>query len=297
MSCGSGRGTMPINIENTNNKCDKTCNYEFNYANSDLTVTNKGDYLKLSYNANSSSITYNNTQYTVKDIRIYKPSLNKYNGIEKDAEIFIHHISNNGLNLLVCVPIEESNKMSVSNNLLKSILRFSPENNNEKATINVNNYTLNNIIPRGSFYSYNGSLPYDSCNGNYDIILFDPKYSANIDKSMMDNLGKLITPTKNTIKNVDSNKIQYNVEGTKVHLDSNNEDDIYIDCKPVDELGNDDSETQYEIQENNRNKSTGLKLSKDQEKMLYTGGGIIGGFVLMYILYKLGKKILDSTEE
>jgi carbonic anhydrase len=295
MSCGKNQGSLPINITETSNKCDKTCNFEFNYGISNLILTNKNTYLHFSYNSKTSNITYNGEQYNVQDIRLYKPSINQYNGENKDAELFVHHTNSNGQNLLVCIPIEGNNKESLSSNLFSSILNFAPTNVNENKSINVNNYTLNNIIPKGSFYSYKGSLPYDNCNGNYNIIMFDPKYSANIKNELLTKLSKIIKPTKNSIKNIDNDKLQYNVDGTKSKLGSSggNVDDIYIDCGDVDDNG---EYNNYNTNTSN-NQTTTSKISKDQLKILYSLGGVAGGLILMYILYKSGKKLLNKLSD
>ena len=73
MSCGINEGSLPINVTSTENKCSKTCNFEFNYGLSDLTVTNKGDHLNFSYNSKNNNISYNGTQYSIQDIRLYSP--------------------------------------------------------------------------------------------------------------------------------------------------------------------------------------------------------------------------------
>jgi carbonic anhydrase len=290
MSCGINEGSLPINVVKTNNRCSKTCNFEFNYGISDLTVINKGTYLKLSYNSKMTNVSYNGTQYNVKDIRLYSPSINQYNNQKYNAEIFIHHISNTGQNLLVCVPIKMSSNNSASHSFFNSIIKFSPTTINSKKNINVNNYTLNNLVPKGSFYSYVGSLPYDSCNGKYNIILFDPKYGLNIDIDDLRILKRIIKENNGSIKEIDSSRIQYNLEGTQKKVEG---DDIYIDCNPVDD---DDEEIITQLSNINTDTSgLGIKFNKENMKYVYTFSSIIGGFIIMYGLYKVGKKILNKT--
>ena len=54
MSCT--KNTYPINLVETKNICDTTCNLSFNYVKSSINVTNiKGVYLSIIYDQNNKS--------------------------------------------------------------------------------------------------------------------------------------------------------------------------------------------------------------------------------------------------
>jgi hypothetical protein len=193
-----------------------------------------GDHLKFSYDAPDSTVIYNDVNYSVKDIRLYKPSLNEYYGSHVDAELIIQHIGNGADNLLVCIPIITSNNKSSSSTLFNNLIPYAPVNGNPPVSVNINNYNLNYIVPRGAYYSYTGTLPYDSLNGTYNIIVFDySKVKANMNTSNMSTLGTLIVPTNENVNNdYNSNILYYNAAGTTNDALITG-DDIYIDCKPV----------------------------------------------------------------
>ena len=150
------RITSPIDIETTDRTCKKTCFYSFDYANSSCQVTHNDTYLTLSYDESAkqqSTVIYNDANCTVQDIRLYKPSINEYYGKQVAAELIINHTVEGGNNLIVCVPIIETNDKSASNTLFSQIIPNIPPNTgtNDTVSINVTNYTLNNIVPRGPY--------------------------------------------------------------------------------------------------------------------------------------------------
>lgn len=302
MSCSVG--SSPINVTETSNTCDMTCHYSYSYGLSDLSVSNKVDHLLLSYNSNANNITYNNTNYNVKEIRLYKPSLNKYNGTHLDAELIIHHTGDGADNLLVCVPIKGSNAQSSSQILFKNIIPFSPPKN-ESTSINVSNYTLNNVIPKGGYYSYVGSLPYQPCNGKYNIILFDPNVSANMRTQDLRTLGSLINPLSPKIKNINNQELYYNKNGTLENgAISGNGDDIYIKCSALDEEGNEIYPGENVGQSRDKQDisiGSGYSPSKEKQKQMIkyiqTGGEILAGVVLMYGLYVVVKKVVNKLSQ
>ncbi len=298
MSCTIG--TSPINVTQTNNKCESTCHYAYNYGISSLTVNNKVDHLQFSYDSNSSNVTYNNTKYNVEEIRLYKPSLNKYNGTHLDAELIIHHTGDGANNLLVCIPIKGSNSASTSMNMFKSIIPFSPPKN-DSTSINVSNYTLNNFVPKGGYYSYIGTLPYLPCTGKYNIILFDPNIAANMSLDNLRTLGTLIQSLNPTIKNIDKKDLFYNEKGT-LSQDAISGDDIYIKCSALDEEGNEIvTDQQGNMLSTQQISDPSFTPSKEREqkilKYVETGGQVLLGVVLMYGLYIGIRKVVKKLSE
>jgi hypothetical protein len=252
----------------------------------------------FSYNGPNSKVKYNNTFLTVQEIRLYKPSLNTYNGKKADAELFIHHISSSGMNLIVCIPIVTSSAKSASHNLFQSIIRFTPIKANTSNVVNVSDYNLNHLVPRASFYSYTGSLPYKPCVGNYNVILFDLKDAINMNKSDMDMLGKRIkTEIGSVTKPLDTSKYMINENGTKIR-DETAGDDIYIDCRPVNEMNVEltPEERLFKVQQKQTELSTQQNImNKIPMEVVWSILGISGGVILLYGSYKVFQNLIDNA--
>jgi carbonic anhydrase len=133
--------------------------------------------IKCTSNKNSKVSFYNAGTYTPSEIRIYKPSLHTYSGIPADAELLIVHTANSNVKsdgLIVSVPITMGgNKRSGLNSIIESA------NTLNSGTIALNSsapitsaINVNDFIPSKPFYVYNGSLPYESCGGNYYYAVF-----------------------------------------------------------------------------------------------------------------------------
>lgn len=294
---GCTSGSMPVDVIKTNKTCSVNCQYSFNYGISSLNVTNKGDYLELSYDGNN-DVTYNGDKYDINDIRIYKKSLNKYNGSYADAELIIHHINNNGKNLLVCIPIKSNDSKSDSEQMFANIIKHAPTNKNEKSSINMSNYTMNNFVPKASYYVYNGgSLPYLPCTGSYDILLFSEGSSINMTHSDMKILGNIICEQKNEkIKEINKDNYFYNETGTKDVIN----DDIYISCNEVDDKGNilqDGVKTPFDSTTLEGSTNLTEKNKEKYKKYIEIAGGIIGGIAISYAIYKGLEWLKKQSEE
>lgn len=280
MSCKNSN--MPIDINKTTNNCNLTCNFSYSYSESDLSVTNNTDYITFSYDGNS-TVSFSGDNYTVQDIRLYKPSLNSYYGSKVDAELFIHHISVTGKNLLLCIPILENNASSKSNVMFNKIIPFIPSKNGENRTINVNNYTINNFIPKSGFYYYNGNLPYEPCNGNYDILLFDPKNAINMNSTDMNTVNSIIQPVNSNTKEIDNDNLYYNEKGT-IENELSGEDEIYIDCQPVKDGVIDDGKGGS----TKGNNKPMIELTAENLEII---GGVAGGIILVFLMISFARKV------
>lgn len=287
MSCTIG--SSPINVTSTistNKTCDITCKYTYTYGNSSLNITNNSDHLVLSYDG-SVDVQYNSNDYTIQEIRLYKPSLNSYNGNKMDAELIIHHIDNTNKNLLVCVPINNSNSLSKTNSLFNKIIPFAPSSSGDKISVNVTDYNLNTFIPEAPYYAYKGSLPYQPCNGTYDIILFHPDHAINMNSTNMSTINQIITGLDTKIKNISetTNPLFFNKKGTTQNTGGGNSDDIYIQCNELDNNGNiipNENEIIRENKTDNVNNISVPTISKQTQVYLESFGGIIGGMILIF---------------
>jgi carbonic anhydrase len=299
MACTTG--TSPIDVTTTQNRCDLTCKYRYSYGNSSLSVTNNTDHLTFSYDG-LSDVTYNADNYTVQEIRLYKPSLNLYHGSRVDAELIIHHTSITGQNLLVCVPINNSDSSSAASSLFNGIIPYVPSDVGESQSINVADYNLNTFIPQAPYFSYIGSLPYQPCNGNYNIVLFDPAYAINMSSDNMNTVASVITGIAPTIQPVgEGGGLYYNEKGTTQNSGTG-EDDIYIKCNALDEDGNiipDDEDGNGENNIIGRNVDEtgegGFKMTDETRTYLESIGGVVGGVLFIYLAITLFNKFTDRV--
>jgi len=234
---------------------------------------------------------FNGNKYNVVDVRIYKPSLNSYYGSKVDAEMFIHHTNNSGKNLLLSIPITSKESTSSSNTMFSNMFPFISSKKDIPVSINITNYTLNHFIPKSGFYSFIGPLPYKPCNGEYNIVMFDSKNSINISANNLSILGSLITSITSKPKDMDMKSVYYNKKGT-IENELSGEDEIYIDCQPVNDTSNE--LLSDDVIKNNDKTSTKTPSEKLNMEYFEIIVGIAGGLILLHFLSKAGMKFLGS---
>jgi len=191
----SCNATAPIDIPTKGNvnpiAGTFNCVYDANMLSGQpVTLAQDLSHLAIKCNSNSSQVSfYTAGTYTPTEIRIYKPSLHTYNGAAADAELLIVHSINPGNQgnqardvdgLIVSVPISLSSAASGADSGLDAIVQAANTLNagtvamTSSAAVN-QDVNANNFIPAKAYYVYNGTLPYDSCSGNYYYAVFaDP---------------------------------------------------------------------------------------------------------------------------
>lgn len=228
--------TSPINISmsSIDGPCVLKCDYNYDYGTYTPNISNKGNYLTLNYSGKSNPVKYNDEMYNVTQVRIYQPSLHTYETKRADGEILIIH-NGPGKNLIVSVPFVsggKTDKGSVQLNTLITEAALRVPNVNESVTTSSGNFSLNNFIPdKKGYFSYTGTLPYSPCNGTYSYIVYNVEDALNIEASLLTKLKQVITSTNTAVK---TNAFFYNKNGANSR---GNDDNIYIDCQPVDENG------------------------------------------------------------
>jgi len=233
MSCSSSDAPIDITSSNSSGKCDYKCDYKFKYQSSSCVGKNMGDYISLSYdNASSSLVTFNLISYSVKEVRIYHPSLHSFNGNKLDAELVIIHNSNTGeMPLLVCIPIKVSNSTSVSSGFFRNVITTMSKNapsEGDSTTIRINNYNLNSLVPKKPYYSYTATEPYQPCSEKVNYVVYDAsEIYLDMPEDVYNNFKKIILENYYNVKSGIS--FFYNSKGPNTAMS----DDIYIDCQPV----------------------------------------------------------------
>ena len=134
--------------------------------------------VKVTSNGTSKVSFYNSGTYTPSEIRIYKPSLHTFNGVHAEAELLIVHSSSSNSGLIVSVPIAMggSSTRSGLNTIIAAANTLNPGTLAMTASAPIPGAVdVNDFIPSKPFYVYNGTLPYESCGGNYYYAVFtDP---------------------------------------------------------------------------------------------------------------------------
>jgi carbonic anhydrase len=239
INCENATAPMNITKDKIQGPCTLLCDFNHNYGTYNPNVTNKSNYLSLNYSNPSSKppVIYNDLGYNVSEIRIYQPSLHKYNGTNAIGEILIIQ-GGNGKNLITSIPISEGGKTDKGSSQLTTLLEEAATrigNENESMTFSGGNFSLDNFIPnRAPYFSYTGTLPYSPCNGQYSYVVFDLQHALNISSNVKYRLQKMIKTT--TVEStIGTNYLFYNKDGA--NSKENNRDQIYIDCQPVNEEG------------------------------------------------------------
>ena len=225
-----------INIDTSSpniTSCTLKCDLAFDYGDiSDLVITNNGDYLSLTSTSTNKPVTYNLSTYNVTEIRIYRKSLNKFNGQNSDGELIIIHTSNEGKpSLVICVPIKKANSSDIATGVLSTIIskaKNGANSLNQKVLMQEQDfvYNLNDFVPRKPFYM---TVIFGA---NY--IIFPPSSNTYVYINISDfDILSTITIIK-TYPILQNPKISYNARGPSLATS----DEIYIDCQPVGESDN-----------------------------------------------------------
>jgi carbonic anhydrase len=298
MSCPNSNSPIDISQQNVSGKCDLKCEYNYNYTNSSCIATNRGDYISINYDTFSSSpVKYNSIDYNVKEIRIYHPSLHTFNQNKSVAELIIIHISNKGTNpLLVCIPLIENNTNSDSSTILTTIINnisINAPSNGESATITMDNFSLSYFIPNKAFFSYTAIQPYQPCVGNVDIIVFQPNVAnCYISTNSLNKLKKINQTNSYTTKK--GPLLFYNSKGPNQSGIAGN-DEIYIDCKPIDKSAEQISVTKTNYNSSSSSNSLIIDWYAIQNSFIFKliMGSLL--FVFLIIIFYFILKLISGT--
>jgi len=216
-----------ISQQNVTGPCNSKCAYSFNYPESSSTAQNNGYFISLSYeNSSTPPVTFNAQKYNISTIYLFSPSIHLFNNTTASGEICIEHAPvGGGSNLNVCIPLTSSTNSSTSSNLVSQVIQSVAQNSpseNETTTLNISDFTLNNIVPAKPYYFYNES--------STNWIVFDIMNAIPISNSIITSLNQIIKPYP--IPTPGSN-LYYNAAGPN-SVDGNKVGEgIYISCQPT----------------------------------------------------------------
>lgn len=292
MSCPNATAPIDINMQNITGTCDYKCSYSFNYSNSSCVVTNRGNYLSISYDqTNTSPVQYNAQNYYVQEIRLYVPSLHSYNNSRVDCECMIVHNSNTSAKqLLVCLPVNTGDESAslYSTKLFKSIVTTASNTaptEDTTANVDINDFNLNKLVPKKPFFSYTATEPYQPCSSEMDYIVFDKQNALTIDSDTLTILENIISNNPYDIKS--GPKLFYNEQGPN-RTDLNG-GDIFIDCQPV---GSSETTTDI-VSEKSTKPITFTDIMKSPAIQIILGALL---FIVLLFLVKTGLSIFKPAK-
>jgi carbonic anhydrase len=266
--------TSNINISNSEIKgqCDLKCSYNFKYSESNLTGKNNGAMITINYdNSSVPPVLYNNNKYSVSNIFITSPSIHNFNGKPSPAEIIIEHVPvKGGPNLSVAVPIIASAELSASSNLLSQIIDTMSTNaprQGDSTSINISDFSLQNIVPNKPFYSYT------DLQGN-DWVVFGIFDAIPLSDTILKTLSQIITPF--SLETRSNGGLFFNSTGpNSVSVGEG----IYISCKPT---GSSSEETSVTKNKNQQIYNLSSILDNPTAKMIIQ---ILIGCIIFIIVF------------
>lgn len=169
--------SFPINIKSNKNQgnCINACDLQINYHTSNCIAANKEDHLSLKYDVvTEPPVIINNEGMDAYEVRIYSPSLNKFEGQSADAEIIILHKSSLGKQqgLAICIPIKVNDTASNKSDkgliteIVDQCLLYLPSPNmpRQNAQLKLSEFNLNQFIPMEQpFIHYRSTIPFIGC--------------------------------------------------------------------------------------------------------------------------------------
>ena len=269
--------TSPINIspQSITGKCDLKCAYNFDYPITNLVATNTGLLINIKCdNQNSTPVTFNNSKYNVEEFILCAPSLHLFNGKQTPSElIIIHTPQSGGPNLSVCIPIVQSGNTNDATNLITEIIQqVSPNSVGETITLNIANFTLNNIVPKQPFYNYN-----DNNLGN--CVVYGIVFAIPLSQTILSTLTTII-PTPYNVSSIGDGNLFFNSAGP--NQSSSGGDGIYISCQPVGSSQETTDTTSNTNTNTNTNTSSNSFDYKKYEYLLWIF--LLIAFILLLIL-------------
>ena len=299
--------SAPLNIiKNTqaDNICNLKCSYKFVYAPTNLEILNKGDHLVWKVDeVNIPPVIYNDENYSVKEARIYSPSVHTYGTKEEraDAELMIVHTNRRSTkNMIVCIPIKASSTTTAECATLFDFIFAEVERTaaTKGKQTNYKNpiFSLEKFVPRKTYYSYIGTLPWSPRNGSYSYVVFDIADAITMSaQGYMALTGKSkngLSPVTGVIYDHSILTIPASQNPEGLFFNPNgpvpaNEGQIYIDCQPTDADG--------EVLVPAEIDSGGMLNNELLTKMWnYTMMKIIVGALVMIAIWRLAVKIIDG---
>ena len=214
-----------ISASNVNGSCDLKCSYAFTYSESNSTATNQGQFIDVTYDSSGvPPVVFNEEKYEVEKITITSPSIHYFNNATMSGEIIItHNPIKGGNSLKVCIPFTSSSESSTASNLITEIINKVSSNApsmGDTTLLNIQNFTIQSIVPRKPFFTYE--------NANVNWIVYSNLDAIPLSSSILNTLKQIIQPFPLSTPGTD---LFYNSKGPISGVQIG--DGLYISCQPT----------------------------------------------------------------
>ena len=297
---------MNIN-KNVSGDCKKKCEYSFDYPLTNLIGRNKGNHISFRPDTQRvSPVRYNQENYDVNVMRLYRSSVHTFGGSPTDAELMIEHVSTTtGSRLMVCIPVATTSiNETTLDKMIQRVSQFAPTKGGDAGEIILDGFSLSTLVPKKPYYSYTGKLPMSE--SKYEVIIFGKDSAIPLSTNGHDTLKDLIKehgyPMKHATGNVtiesffggrkiiegldneDTPNVYYNESGP--NRDADGTDEIYIECSPTGESG----ENVPVVSSSSYHTNHSSPAEKRAIEILKGFGWFILAILIVYIIYKIGKR-------
>jgi hypothetical protein len=230
-----------INISSATSyeECKNKCDLNFRYPISSCVATNGGFCIGINYDTTSvPPVVFNTIKYNVSNspsffsIELLTPSIHLFNGNYTDAELVIMHTSESGGTLYICIPISSTGVISPATTTIQQIINSvsaNAPNKSQKTTVNLPDFSLQKIVPSKPYYSFSFN------NEGSNVVIYGIENAIGLDADTLKKMKSFITSSTGVYTFglvVGNPSIYKNSSGPNSNSD---EDQIYIDCKPVNE--------------------------------------------------------------
>lgn len=289
--------TAPINIPSSVNEVggDNT-DFYYDYGISACSITNKKTYLEINcfdgINKVGSGLT---GDLYVSSVRLYKPSLNSYDGAKADAELIITH-SGGGKNLYVCIPITSTVASGGSTDWFNQIIPFSPPKPNGSKSINVSNFTLNDVIPKAPFIIYEGGTFEWGCSKSDIMLLFNLDNAININYKNLNTLGNITEKASHNILE-SPDYLKSNKKGTLAGPGkiSGSQKSSTLTCTPITDQDGKNIESPNSSTWVKKSKNAGQMVGNKIEQYWIIIIGIIVGIIALILIIMVIRAVIKSS--
>jgi carbonic anhydrase len=213
--------------------CTSSCTFSFVYSPSACNVIKRTNNIQLPYDQSTTyPVIYNQTGYKAVRIEIYQPSLHKYDGDTAKAELLAYHVSQNGDNLIVSIPLDVGSSGKQSSNIMNEILQNLPTSlETPKSIGSITNFNLGDLIPKVGFFTYTGKHLI-SKTGTYTYVVYHKKDAITVSrdsiKSLTDTTNRASTAIQPIQAAMSTTKTFYSYN--KSGANNSGSDDYYLQC-------------------------------------------------------------------
>ena len=183
-----------VSLTNKTKTCSNSCSLKHDYGISSCHIQKLDDYINIIVDGKN-KVTFNNSEYTLQHVRLYKGSWYNFANKNKPKYSLVLHHSGDG-KLTLVIPIKVASLVgsvfgtSVNKRSQLFFNQFASQitNSNEKKVVNVVNWSLDSIIPTNTpFWTFNVSKDPSI---QKRVVVFDVDYPMAISSADVNYLKK-----------------------------------------------------------------------------------------------------------